>query len=408
MMTFIPQTGSFEGMKSLNKSTVLNVIRLKGPISRADIAKITKLTPPTVGTIVGELLEANLLKTETGIAKTQGGRKPFLLSINSSAFYVIGVYAAAEVIHTVSATLDGEITYSYELKITESPSKEEFLNMMKNSISHVIESTNTSPEQVIGIGVGMHGLVDPDQGLSVFAPHLNLENIPIKEVLEQEFDLPVLVENDVRTLSLAESWYGEGQEISNFICLSIGLGVGSAIVINNEMYTGPTNTAGEIGHTIVDVNGPRCSCGNYGCLEAYASEHAIIDSIKKGIRLGKDTIINQWIDGDDSQLTLEMIFQAAEQGDYLALEKIEETGRFLGIAIANLNNILTPSKVILEGRIFELGDIILTPLIQMANKGSLRRSLDADSIVCSNLGKKGMVIGAFTLVLRKLFTPGGL
>lgn len=408
-MTYTPQTGSFEGMKSLNKSAILNLIRLQGPISRAEIAKITKLTPPTVGSIVGELLENNLLVEEAGEGKAQGGRKPIMLSINSSVFYVIGVYAAAEVIHTVIATIGGEICHNYTKEIVTPPSKEEFLQMMHQCVYEVIKQDNIKREAIIGIGVGMHGLVDPEKGLSVFAPHLNLEHIPIKTSLEQEFDIPVLVENDVRTLALAESWYGQGKDTQNFICLSVGLGVGSGIVLNNEIYSGLYNSAGEVGHTIVDVNGPRCRCGNFGCLEAYASELAILDRITKGIRLGRNTIINEYINNDDSKLTIETVFKAAKQNDPLTLEVLEDTGRYLGIAIANIVNIITPSKVVLEGRIFEMGgDIILTPLRHMVKKCSLRNSPGEVIIECSELGKQGMVIGAFTLVLQKLFTPGGL
>lgn len=406
-MMFIPKKGSFEGMKSLNKSTILNLIRLKGPISRAEIAKMTKLTPPTVGTIVNELLEEDMILEETGIGKTQGGRKPLMLTINSSAFFVIGVYAAAEVIHTVIATLDGQIAYSDERKIVSLPSKEQFLDMIKENIHFVIQNSHINLESIIGVGVGMHGLVDPEEGVAVFSPHLNLENIPIKDNLEQEFNLPVFVENDVRTLALAESWYGEGQDVSNFICLSVGLGVGSGIVINNEIYNGPLNTAGEIGHTIVDVNGPRCRCGNYGCLEAYASEHAILNRVQKGIRLHRATLITEWTHGEENLLTIDMVFDAAKQGDQLALEILEDSGRFLGIAIGNLINILTPSKVILEGRLFEAGEVLLAPLHQMVKKCTFRTSTDKETIARSTLGKKGMVMGAFTLVLRKLFTPGG-
>lgn len=406
-MMFIPQTGSFEGMKSLNKSAILNLIRLNGPISRAEIAKITKLTPPTVGSIVGELLEENLLLEETGQGKAQGGRKPLMLTINSSAFYVIGIYAAAEVINTVIANIDGTIVNNYEQRLSSPPSKKQFLQMMKDGVKQIISGTNVA--SIIGIGVGMHGLVNPDKGLAVFSPHLNLEDIPIKDVLEKEFSIPVYVENDVRTLALAESWYGYGHGITNFICLSVGLGVGSGIVINNELYRGLYNTAGEVGHTIVDVNGPRCRCGNFGCLEVYSSELAILNRIKKGVRMGRDSLINRWIDGDDSKITIEMVFDAAEQQDPLALEILEDAGRYLGIAIANIVNLISPSKIILEGRLFDTGgDNVLLPLKQMVKKSSLRNAIKEEAIVCSTLGKKGMAMGAFTLVLQKMFTPGGL
>ncbi|ADU29307.1 ROK family transcriptional regulator [Evansella cellulosilytica] len=402
-MSFIPQTGSFEGMKSLNKSAILNVIRFQGPISRADIAKTTKLTPPTVGSIVSELLQANLLVEEAGEGKSQGGRKPIMLSVNSSAFYAIGVYAAAEVIHTVIATLDGEITYSFEQKVSVLPSKDAFLKMIVNGIKQVMKHRRIKRESIIGIGVGMHGLVDPEKGISIFAPHLHLENILIKSEIEAEFSIPVLVDNDVRTLALAESWYGQGANNQNFICVSVGLGIGSSIVLNGDIYNGPYHSAGELGHTLVDVNGPRCSCGNYGCLEAFASEGAILNRLKKGIRLGRN-----WNYGDADKLTIESVIQAAQDKDPFALEVLEETGRYLGIAIANIINILTPSKVILEGRIFEIGDVIIEPLRQIVQRSTLRNLPGEVSIVTSDLGKKGMVMGAYTLILRKMFINGGV
>lgn len=404
-MTFIPKTGSFEGMKSLNKTAILNLVRLQGPISRAQIAKITKLTPPTVSSIVNELLEEGILKEEADLGVSNGGRKPIMLTINASKFYVIGVYGAAEIINTVIATLDGQIKYEFSEKLDTPPPKEKFLSLIKESIYHVIHKEGAKKEAVVGIGLAMHGLVDPREGIAVFAPHLNLENIPLKQSLEEEFGIAVFVENDVRALTLAESWYGHGQNTENFICLSVGLGVGSGMVINNQIYYGPYFAAGEVGHTIVDVTGPRCHCGNHGCLEVYSSEDAILNQIKKGMRMGRNTILNDWISGDESRLTMELVFKAAEEGDSHAIGVLKDAGRYLGIAIANIINIITPSKVILEGRIFNAGELILDPLKKMVEKSSLRNSQGKVSIVTSDLGKKGMVTGAFTLVLRNIFTP---
>lgn len=406
-MSFIPKIGSFEGMKSLNKSAIMNLIRLNGPISRAEIAKLTKLTPPTVGSIVAELLETNFIKEETGLAKSQGGRKPIMLSLNTSIYYIIGIYGAAEVINTVISNLEGDIIYSNKQPITTPPTQEEFLAIITDGIKLALETNNLLNSSIIGIGVAMHGLVNPENGIALFAPHLNLKHIPIKEKIEEKFSIPVMLENDVRALTLAESWYGQGKDVSDFICISVGRGIGSGIVINHKIYNGPYNTAGEIGHTIVDVNGPRCRCGNYGCLEAYSSEMAILEKVKRAIRLGKDTIITARIPKDDSHLTIDMVFQAAELGDPLAIEVLEESGRFLGLAIANIMNIFTPSKVILEGQLFEAGELILAPIKEMVNKSTLESSPGSEAIVCSTLGKKGMAIGACTLVLRNIFKPGG-
>ncbi|MGP4041075.1 ROK family transcriptional regulator [Gracilibacillus sp. D59] len=395
------KTGSFEGMKLINKSTILNMIRLEGPISRADIAKKTELAPPTVSSIVSELIEEHMVIEKVGEAKTQGGRKPLMLSINVNAAYVIGIYAAAEVVEAIITTLDGNIVTSYMKTIQNIRSKNEYITIILESIEKVVAKSSVDKQAISGIGVAMHGLVDADNGKVIFSPHLNLENISLKEEIEKVYPVSVFIENDVRTLTLAESWYGEGKDVSDFTCISIGLGIGSGIFINNQIYSGLFHGAGEIGHTIVDLNGSKCRCGNFGCLETFASEAAILNKVKKSIRLGKSTVINDWLHEED-ELTFEMVLKAAEEDDSITKEALEEAGRYLGIAIANLNNLLTPSKVILEGRVFSAGDVVLNPLKDMVKNSSLKKT-NHNEIVLSKLGKKGMAVGAVTLVLRELF-----
>jgi len=401
-MIYSLNIGSFEGMKSQNQSTILNLIRLKEPISRAEIAKLTKLTKPTVGALVSELAERNLITEEKSDTAVAGGRKPIMLRINYSAYYVVGVYAAAEVIRVILTTMDGRMVFDYKKDITELPSKEEFIEMIKSSISYVMEETNVEKNQILGIGFAMHGLVDPDNGIAIFSPHLHLEDIHLKEILEKEFSIPVIVENDVRALAIGESWFGQGQEISDFICISVGRGIGSGIVINNEIYKSSFNTAGEIGHTIVNINGPRCQCGNHGCLEAYASEIAIIDRARRKLQEKTDSVMTE------NELSIPVIFRAAKEGDELAKKILVDSGESLGIATANLINILKPTKIILEGSIFEEGDILLSRVRDMVQKYTIRSSKEEVSIVCSELGKKGMVLGAVALVLREMFKVGGL
>jgi N-acetylglucosamine repressor len=398
------KTGSFERMKQHNQSTVLNTIRLKEPISRADIAKLTKLTKPTVSTMVSELIEKNLITEEEAANSTvAGGRKPFLLRINYSAYYIIGVYAAAEVVRVVMSTMDGKIVTDFSKKMTELPSKAEFMDMIIENIHDVLKRSQIDSDLILGIGFAMHGLVDPDEGIAIFSPHLHLENIPIKETLEKEFKLPVMVENDVRALAIAESWFGQGQDLSDFICLSVGLGIGSGIFIKDEIYKSPFNTGGEIGHTIIEVNGPKCECGNHGCLEAYASEIAIVRKVKTELDHHPESIIQEWINVGKTNLSLEMVFEAAKEDDPFALSILEESGRSLGLAAANMINILKPSRLILEGYIFEQGDFVVTPLKQMIEKYTFKSPHEQINVVRSTLGKTGMVLGAVTLILHKLF-----
>lgn len=404
-MTFVLQTGSFEGMKTLNQSTVLNIIRLKEPISRAEIAKFTKLTPPTVSSLVNELVEKNLVKEEESVSSKAGGRRPIMLRINYSAYYIIGVYAAAEVMRTVLTTMDGKIVFDYVQKMMTLPSKAVFIDMLKESIHYVLDESKVDQSAILGIGFAMHGLVDPDQGVAIYSPHLHLGNIPIKEIIEEEFKLPVMVENDVRALAIGESWFGQGKGTADFVCLSVGKGVGSGIVINNEVYRSPFNTAGEIGHTVVNMDGPLCECGNEGCLEAYASEKAILKKMKEESKVQPDSLLHGLT---EDQLSIRTLFQAANDSDDLAVSILNESGKYLGIAAANMVNILKPSKIILEGRIFEEGPYMVDAVKEMVEKYTFKSSPENITIVCSDLGKKGMVLGAVTLILKKIFKIGRL
>jgi N-acetylglucosamine repressor len=396
-------TGSFERMKSHNQSTVLNMIRLSEPISRAEIAKLTNLTPPTVSSLVSELIEKNLITEEQSTNSKAGGRKPIMLRINYSAHYIIGVYAAAEVVRVILTTMDGKIISDNNNDITELPSKTEFINMIIDNIHYILNKTSIEKDLILGIGFAMHGLVDPDQGLAIFSPHLHLENIPIKACLENEFNIPVIVENDVRALAIAESWFGQGQGVSDFICLSVGGGIGSGIFINNDIYKSTFNTAGEIGHTILDINGPKCQCGNNGCLEAYVSESAILSKVKKELITNQDTLLHNWVRDGSDELSIKMVFKAAKLGDSFAKSILEDAGKSLGLAAANMINILKPSKLILEGSLFEEGDFVKSPLIEMIGKYTFKSSHEEILVVCSKLGKTGMVLGAVTLILRKMF-----
>ena len=407
MSEIIIPVGSFQGMKSQNKSAILNVVRQHGLISRAEIAKLTKLTPPTVTNLVGELIDTKLV-VETDLGESTGGRKPILLSINSTAFHVVGVYAGPKKVKAVVATLDGNVITQVEARYVDNPTGDQFLKALEDVIRQVIKETNTKKESILGIGVGMHGLVDSEQGISIFAPHLNLRDIPIKAYLKGKFDLPVEVENDIRAQAIGESWFGLGKDVPNFILFRVGTGVGAGIIIDHQLYRGTSYTAGEIGHTTIDINGPKCSCGNYGCLETLVGGTALARRAQQAIRFGKKSILEEMVHGNLELIDGKILFSAAKQNDQVAMEVLEDTGRYLGIGIANLINTLNPSLIILSGGVFGAADFIMGSLRLTVEKRALAKPAQAVSIVISKLGENAIAIGAFTLLLKKIFTPTGL
>lgn len=398
------QTGSFRWMKSLNKSTILNVIRLYGPISRAEIAKMTKLTPPTVTNIVGELLKSKMV-LESELGQSTGGRKPILLTLNQSAFQVVGVYVSAHRVRGIVCDLEGRTVDEEERDLSPQPEMEAFLQTLRDVVAPLAAGIRERNTPLLGIGVGMHGLVDPDRGVSLFAPNLSLQNVPIRSFLESEFHVPVWVENDVRAMVLAESWFGQGKGLEDFICVHVGSGVGAGIFSARSLVRGPSYTAGELGHTTIDSSGPRCSCGNSGCLEVLASGPALERRARMRLQAGAPSLLRAQLDGRWEDLTGSMLTAAAREGDAFAQEMLAETGRWLGIGLANLVNLLNPKRIILNGGVFNAGQYVLETLERTVWERALAAPAEDVTIVVSRLGKKAGAIGAATLVLQTLFQP---
>ena len=397
------KTGSFRWMKSINKSTILNVIRLQGPLSRAEIAKVTHLTPPTVTNIVSELLREGWV-VECELGESTGGRKPILLNINHKAFNVVGVYAGVKTIRVLSADLAGNTGEERLLSVPARPSGKIYADLLIEAVGSVADRIREKGIPLLGIGVGMHGLVDPREGVSRFAPNLPFSDLPLRSILEEKFSVSVEVENDVRARAVGESWFGHGRGADPFICVHVGTGVGAGMMYEGRLLHGPTFTAGELGHTVIDPAGPACGCGNRGCLEAFVSGPATLERVRRRLAAGEASLLRTRM-GVDGKLTGPDLTRAAAEGDRLAVEELAETGRCLGIALANLINLLNPRKIILSGGMIAAGDFVLNPLRRTVEERALSTPAKEVSIVVSELGDRAGVIGAFTLVLQKLFEP---
>jgi N-acetylglucosamine repressor len=397
-------TGSFQLMKSLNRSLILNLIREKGPISRAEIAKITKLTPPTVSNLVKELLESNLV-IESDLGESQGGRKPTMLVINAKEFYVIGIDVGTKTIKGVISDLNANILIKKSVSISLPITNDGFIELMKNCIHQLLEAGNISLDKYIGIGVGMHGVVDVDTGTSLFAPNLQLRNIALKDELEKEFKLPVKIENDARAMALGEAWFGNGNGADNIVCVNVGSGVGAGIIINGKLFHGEHFISGEVGHMTIDINGPKCTCGNYGCLQTFTSGPAIAERIRREISLGKKSIVADMVNGDLDIIDGKIVYEAALKGDTLSINALSEAGRYLGIGLTNLIHILNPKLIIIGGGVANANGFVLDSVRETIQNRCLTQSAKQTEILLSKLGEDATAIGAVTLILQELFSP---
>ena len=386
------QRGSFQLMKSVNKSIILNKIRTSEPISRAQIAKETKLTPPTVSSIVKELIEEGIVR-ESELGESSGGRKPTMLLINSDAFYVIGVDAGPETIECIIADLTGKIMERTSSKLSKPLTNDLFLSILKENIHKLIQVSRVSLEKMIGIGVAMHGVVNVETGMSLVAPNLSLTNIPIRKELEKEFNLMVKVENDARAMALGESWFGGHGDVDSMVVVNLGRGVGSGMVVNGKLYHGAHDIAGEIGHITIDIHGDICACGNRGCLQTFATGEAIAERARKSIG------------AVSSAFTGEDVYKQAEAGNDAFVKVLQETGVIIGIGLTNLIHLINPRKIVLGGGVMLSEKYILPSILQTIEERALTPDAKQTEVTVTKLGGDATLLGAVSLLLIELFDP---
>lgn len=372
--------GTFKWMKSMNKSIILNKIRKDGPISRAQIARETNLTPPTVSSNVKELIEEQIVE-ESDIGQSQGGRKPTMLMINHQAFTIIGVDAGPESIECIEADLAGNVLKRSKTTLELPITNQEFIVALKSSIKEVLETD----KQVVGIGVAMHGVVEVETGTSMYAPNLGLSNIPIKKELEHAFGLEVKVENDARAMALGEYWFGNHGELESMLAVNIGSGVGAGLIIDGKLYHGASDIAGEIGHMTIDLYGETCECGNRGCLQTFVTGPAIARKAPGNLQ------------------TAENVFEHALSGNEECAAILKESGKAMGVGLTNLIHIVNPEKIVLGGGVSKAEKFILPAIRETIRTSALTPAASQTKVEVSKLGDDATLIGAITLLLVDIF-----
>ena len=397
--------------RETNQSRVLQALNQRGPTSRIKLAEITGLNPSTISRAVNDLCELNLVR-EKRVAPSSGGRKPVLIDIDKDQYQVIGVDIGATKIIAAVINLAGEIVEKVRIDIDYQD--EEVVDLSPRDVLSSIErllknykqaekNSEKSNGQIIGIGVGAHGLVDTEAGVSLFAPNFGWENVNLQQMIEDEFSHRTIIDNDVRVMALGEYWFGYGQNADNILCVNVGYGIGSGIIFEGELYRGHNSMAGEIGHTTVLEDGPRCNCGDYGCLEAVASGPAIAKQMRKRLKRGYESKCAEMVGGDINKITGKLVGEAAAAGDESARKILNEAGNHLGIGIANTVNLLNPELVLIGGGVANSGSFVLDSLRQTVARKTM---VSTPNISPVKLVENAGVIGAGVLIMKELFrTP---
>lgn len=377
-------TGDLALIKKINTSIVLESVLKHAPLSRAQISSLTGLNKATVSSLVQDLIDSHLV-LEIGPGQSSGGRKPVMLIFNEKAGYAVGIDLGVNYIRGVLVDLAGNVMFDHQRSLKLRDNEFAFAQLAE-CITELMKQAPDSTYGIVGIGVGVPGIVD-DQGTILFAPNLNWKQIELQRRLEERFGLSVTIDNEANAGAQGEQKYGAGRDIPNQIYISVGMGIGSGIILNKELYKGASGFSGELGHLSIEYDGKPCSCGNLGCWELYASEKALLE---QAAPLGFDS--------------LEELLAAAESGNAQVCELIAETGAYLGAGIANIVNVFNPNVVIIGNRMSRAAQW-LEPAVQNAvQRRALPYHRDKLQILFAELQDQSAVRGAAYYAINHFFT----
>jgi len=390
------KAASPESMKKSNQSLILNTIRTKGPISRAKLSRIVKLSPPTVSRIVDFFLQEGIV-SEVGKEESIGGRKAVLLEFNSNIGYVIGVDIGEVKIRAALGDLKGNIVEETFASTFPHKGGDITLKQLITTLHTLFNRSKVKRSEVKMIGVSVPSPVDRTTGKVILASTIDgWRNLPLKDILQTEFEIPVLVENNVNMAAIGEKCYGTGGRNKNLIYVAVSTGIGTGIILEDKLYYGTRDLAGEISHMAIEKDSWQKDYGFHGCLETLISGDAMVEEVKDYIKKGYRSIIPELV--EEERISPDVIFTAASKGDKLAREAVTKISRYLGIAIANLVSVLDPEIVVLGGDIVLAGEFPLEII-----SGIVKRLAPAlPEIVLSKLGNKASMYGAVAMVLDKV------
>jgi glucokinase-like ROK family protein len=384
------ESGSLRSLRELNRGRVIDLLRERGVASRAEIARATGLSRSTVSTIVSDLIGAGLVNEQeeaTGVAHgDQGGRPPVLLALDRSAGVAVGVDFGHTHLRVAVSDLSHDVLAEDTRDLDVDHSAAEGLDAAASLVDRVLKRARVQRKRVLGVGMGLPGPINRATGAVGSSSILpGWVGVDAAAEMTKRLRIPVYVENDANLGALAEFVWGSGKGFSDLIYIKLSSGVGAGMLLGGRLYHGTGGTAGEIGHTVVQPGGAICRCGSRGCLETVASAKAIADVL--GDSRGEPVSIRELLD-------------LARDGDAAAIRLIGEAGREIGIAVANLCNVINPDRVIVGGDMSAAGELITEPVLESIRRYAILSAAEQVSVVAGTLGERAELLGALALVLQ--------
>jgi len=392
------QTADQDSIRKVNTSLVLNALRLHAPISRADLANLTDLNRSTITNIVNVLIDDGLV-LELDAMESKIGRPGIALSLRPEGGAVIGVEIGVGFISTILTDFVATILWRSRFEFSPTTPQIAVISKAEELIDQAIAFADTKQLRLLGIGLGVPGLVNVQNGELLFAPNLGWRDVPLRLMLSQRFHIPIYVENEANLGALGEYYFGVGRNVENFIYLSSGVGLGGGIIINGKLLKGGRGFAGEIGHIQRDPQGEICGCGRTGCWETQVGPRAILQRVRRSIETEPHKTLSKMVDGNLDKLTFNQVVDCAMQGDTLCRTAMEKVGENLGTGIADLVNIFNPEMVIIGGA-FNYGREIILPVLEKTIAGETLPAVRQDlQVIISDQGADATVLGAIAVVL---------
>jgi glucokinase len=310
--------------------------------------------------------------------------------------YIIGIDLGGTKISGAVSTFDGKIIYKKSIDTLSSQGPEIVTGRILGHIKHLIEYVKADKDEISGIGIASPGPLNIEEGIIVETPNLPFRNYPLIKTVERETGIKAYLENDANAAALGELWFGAGRGSKNFIYMTVSTGIGGGIVINGDIYHGHTGNAGEFGHMTVEPHGPRCNCGNYGCLEVMSSGTAIARIANERLKAGENSMLR-----DCEKVTSKEVFEYASKGDKLSCEIVDYTMNYLGIGTANLVNAFDPELIIIGGGVSKAGDALFSRVKNVVSKRCFEIMAKSVKIIPPGLSTDAGLVGALAVIMSK-------
>ncbi len=398
------QAGDQTLVREINLATALRYLQEGAPLSRVQLARLTGLNKTTVSSLIEELLERGLVH-QIGLDTSGGGRPATLFELNPQAGCIIGVELGVDFISAILTDFVGQILWRCQQETDSTEPQEAIITHALRLVDKAQSVSQSCGARLLGLGLALPGMVDVQNGVLLFSPNLQWRNVALGQIFAEHIQGPVFVDNDATAAALGEHLFGAARQAHNFIFLIAGVGLGSGLFLNGDLYRGVGGIAGEIGHTSVTMDRSRpCRCGNRGCWETFGNQYSLIERVRALLEVGRNSLIPRLMAEQKAPLSLPLVAQAADASDTVALEALAETGAIIGAGVANLINIFNPEMVVIGGAMSIAGEHLLPTIKEAVQERALAEMRRQVQVLLSAFGPDASVMGAVALVVKAILS----